>query len=124
MKRSNVEAKLVKDGKALSAKDVEIVVREDKVEMKLKNVKHDQSGTYQIKLSNAQGEGTKNIFINIQGNYFQCSLKLVFMRRDSGPENALKERKKYIKFYILLLKILPKLRLYILFAFFLVYPFS
>ncbi|KAK2728044.1 hypothetical protein QYM36_008501, partial [Artemia franciscana] len=66
LKRSNVEAKLVKDGKALSAKDVEIVVREDKVEMKLKNVKHDQSGTYQIKLSNAQGEGTKNIFINIQ----------------------------------------------------------
>ena len=94
LKRSNVEAKLVKDGKALSAKDVEIVVREDKVEMKLKNVKHDQSGTYQIKLSNAQGEGTKNIFINIQGNYFQCSLKLVFIRRDLGPENALKERKK------------------------------
>lgn len=68
VRKSPVEAKLIKDGKAFGVKEVEIIVQEDKVIMKLKKTVRSASGPHQIKLSNAQGETTKDIFINIQGN--------------------------------------------------------
>lgn len=57
----------MKDGKALPLKDVEIVVGEDKITFKIKKPAHDQSGTYQIKIENAQGEEVKDVFVNMQG---------------------------------------------------------
>lgn len=69
VRQSPVEAKLVKDGKAFGVKDVEIVVMDDKVVMKMKKTARSMSGNYQIKLSNAQGEATKDVFFNIQGTY-------------------------------------------------------
>ena len=71
-RKSPVEAKLLKDGKAIGVKDVEIIVQDDKVVMKLKKPTRSVSGPYQIKLSNAQGESTKEVEFNIQGitNHF------------------------------------------------------
>ena len=63
-----MEAKLVRDGKAVSSKDVEIVIQDDKLVMKLKKPVRANSGQYQIKMSNGQGEGNKDIMINVQGN--------------------------------------------------------
>lgn len=67
---SAVEAKLVKDGKPLPLKEVEIVVSEDKVTYRIKKPTRAQSGNYDLKLSNAQGEETKTIPINMQGELF------------------------------------------------------
>lgn len=66
-KQSQVEAKLLKDGKALPLKDVEIVVGEDKITFKIKKPSHDQSGIYQVKISNNQGEEVKDVNVNMQG---------------------------------------------------------
>jgi len=68
-KSSTVEAKLVKDGKAWPLKEVDIVVGEEKVTYKIKKPARNLSGDYEIKLSNAQGESTKVIPINMQGMY-------------------------------------------------------
>ena len=57
----------MKDGKALPLKDVEIVVGEDKITFKIKKPSHDQSGIYQVKISNNQGEEVKDVNINMQG---------------------------------------------------------
>lgn len=65
-KQSPIEAKLVKDGKALSVKDCEVSVKDDKVVFKIKKPSRDQSGPYQIKLSNAQGEDVKDVQITMQ----------------------------------------------------------
>lgn len=62
-------AKLLKDGKPLSSKDVEIIVQEDKIIFNIKKPTHDLSGKYDIQLKNDQGEDTKSININMQGNY-------------------------------------------------------
>ena len=47
-------------------------MQDDKVVMKLKKPTRSVSGPYQIKLSNAQGESTKEVEFNIQGitNHF------------------------------------------------------
>lgn len=66
-KQSQVEAKLLKDGKALPLKDVEIVVGEDKITFKIKKPSRDQSGVYQVKISNNQGEEVNDVNINMQG---------------------------------------------------------
>lgn len=63
-----MEAKLIKDGKVLPLKDVEIIVMEDKVVYNIKRPTHAQSGSYQIKIGNSQGEAVKDISINMQGN--------------------------------------------------------
>jgi len=66
-RKSPVEAKLFKDGKALTPKDgLETVVQDDKVVFKFKKTSRPMSGKYQIKLSNAQGETSKEVYINIQ----------------------------------------------------------
>lgn len=65
-KQSPVDAKLIRDGKPLTAKDVEVAVSDNKVVFKIKKPTRDQSGPYQIKLSNAQGEDVKDVTINIQ----------------------------------------------------------
>lgn len=57
----------MKDGKALPLKDVEIVVGEDKITFKIKKPQHDQTGIYQVKISNGQGEEVKDVFVNMQG---------------------------------------------------------
>lgn len=61
-----MEAKLVKDGKVLPLKDVEIIVREEEVTFKIKKPARDLSGQYQIKLSNGQGEDVKDVNIIMQ----------------------------------------------------------
>lgn len=67
-KQSPVEAKLIKDGKALPLKEVEVIVADDKATFKFKKPARNLSGIYQLKISNAQGEDAKNININMQGN--------------------------------------------------------
>ena len=59
--------KLVKDGKPLTAKDVTVNVADDKVTFTFTKPVNSQSGKYQVKLSNEQGEDTKDININMQG---------------------------------------------------------
>lgn len=57
---------MFKDGKPLSNKDVEIAVKDGKVVFRIKKPSRDQSGPYQIKLSNAQGEDVKDVTIIMQ----------------------------------------------------------
>lgn len=56
----------MKDGKPLPSKDVEVAVKDNKVVFKIKKPTRDQSGPYQIKLSNAQGEDVKDVNITMQ----------------------------------------------------------
>ncbi|XP_037720926.1 twitchin isoform X30 [Drosophila subpulchrella] len=65
-KQTPVEAKLFKDGKPLPVKDVEVAVTDDKVTFKIKKPSRDLSGPYQIKISNGQGEDTKDVQIICQ----------------------------------------------------------
>nr|CAD7586386.1 unnamed protein product [Timema genevievae] len=65
-RQSQVEAKLIKDGKALPLKEVEIIMAEDKATYKFKKPVRELSGQYQLKISNAQGEAVQNIKINMQ----------------------------------------------------------
>ncbi|RZF42380.1 hypothetical protein LSTR_LSTR004188 [Laodelphax striatellus] len=65
-RQTQVEAKLIKDGKPLPLKDVEVVVSEDKATFNIKKPARAQSGKYQIKISNGQGEDVKDIEINMQ----------------------------------------------------------
>lgn len=65
-RQSPLEAKLIKDGKVLPLKDVDVVIADDKVIFKIKKPTRDQSGPYQIKLSNAQGEDVKDVKITMQ----------------------------------------------------------
>lgn len=67
-KQSQVEAKLMKDGKALPLKDVEIIVGEDKITYKIKKPQRESSGIYQIKVGNNQGEEVKDVNIVMQGS--------------------------------------------------------
>lgn len=69
-KQSQVEAKLLKDGKALPLKDVEIVVGEDKITYRIKKPQRESSGIYQIKIGNNQGEEVKDVNIVMQGLYY------------------------------------------------------
>lgn len=66
-KQTAVEAKLLKDGKALPLKEVDVLVQDDKVVFTVKKPSRAQTGIYQIRLGNAQGEDTKDITINMQG---------------------------------------------------------
>lgn len=65
-RQTPVEAKLMKDGKPLPIKEVEVVVDTDKIIFKVKKPSRDQSGQYQIKLSNGQGEDLKDVTLNMQ----------------------------------------------------------
>ncbi|CAG9796113.1 unnamed protein product [Diatraea saccharalis] len=65
-RQTPVEAKLWKDGKALPIKEVEAVVEQEKVLFKIKKPTREGSGKYQIKLSNAQGEDSKDVTITMQ----------------------------------------------------------
>lgn len=65
-RQTPVEAKLIKDGKVLPAKDVDVIVTDDKVTFKIKKPARDLSGPYQIKLSNGQGEDVKDVKITMQ----------------------------------------------------------
>ena len=65
-KQTPVDAKLLKDGKQIPNKDIEIIVSDNKVVFKLKKASRDLSGKYQIKLSNGQGEDTKDVDIIMQ----------------------------------------------------------
>lgn len=56
----------MRDGKPIPNKDLEVTVKDDKVIFKLKKPSRDQSGPYQIKLSNAQGEDVKDVKITMQ----------------------------------------------------------
>lgn len=67
-KQSQVEAKLMKDGKVLPLKDVEVVVGEDKITYKIKKPQRELSGVYQIKIGNNQGEEVKDVNIVMQGS--------------------------------------------------------
>ncbi|KAK7065507.1 Immunoglobulin like [Halocaridina rubra] len=65
-KLSKVEAKLLKDGKPIGVKDVEIDVQDKKVVYTIKKPSRDQSGKYVIKMSNKAGESTKEVRLNMQ----------------------------------------------------------
>ena len=56
----------MKDGKALPLKDVEVIVGEDKITYKIKKPTRDQSGVYQLKIGNGQGEEIKDVNIVMQ----------------------------------------------------------
>ena len=51
----------------LQLKEVEVVVLEDRIDFKYKKPARELSGQYQLRVSNAQGEDVKDIFINFQG---------------------------------------------------------
>lgn len=65
-RQTPIEAKLLKDGKILPNKEVEAVVEQEKVLFKIKKPTREGSGKYQIKLSNAQGEDSKDVNIVMQ----------------------------------------------------------
>lgn len=65
-KQSPIEAKLVRDGKTLPTKDVDVQISDNKVTFKIKKPTRDQSGQYQIKIGNAQGEDVKDVKLTIQ----------------------------------------------------------
>lgn len=65
-RQTPLEAKLVKDGKALGPKDVDIVIGDNKVSFKIKKPARELSGPYEIKLSNGQGEDSKAVQIIMQ----------------------------------------------------------
>ena len=61
-----MEGKIIKDGKFLPLKEVDVVVGENKVTYKFKKPARELSGMYQIKLSNGQGEDIKDVNIIMQ----------------------------------------------------------
>jgi len=65
-RQTPVEGKLIHNGKVLQLKEVEVVVLEDRVDFKYKKPARELSGKYTIKISNAQGEDTREVFINFQ----------------------------------------------------------
>ncbi|XP_013109098.2 twitchin isoform X22 [Stomoxys calcitrans] len=65
-KQTPVEAKLMKDGKPIPVKDVEVAITDDKVTFKIKRPTREMSGPYQIKLSNGQGDDVKDVKIICQ----------------------------------------------------------
>jgi hypothetical protein len=52
----------------LTAKDVEAIVHDDKIVFNIRKPAHALSGNYQIQLKNDQGQDTKDVYINMQGN--------------------------------------------------------
>lgn len=67
-RQTPIEAKLFKDGKALPVKELEVSITEDKVVFTIRKPARGLTGKYQMKLSNGQGEDSKDVFINMQGN--------------------------------------------------------
>lgn len=65
-KQTPVEGKLLKDGKPLSSKECEVTVKDNVVVFKIKKPSRDQSGPYEIKLSNGQGDDIKPVTIIMQ----------------------------------------------------------
>lgn len=71
----------MKDGKPLPLKEVEVVVSEDKITFKIKKPSRDQSGMYQVKIGNSQGEEVHDVNINMQGKRTDDSLGFHGARR-------------------------------------------
>lgn len=65
-RQTPIEAKLIKDGKVLPLKDVDVVIGDDKITFKIKKPAREQSGVYQIKVENGQGDATKDVNIVMQ----------------------------------------------------------
>lgn len=105
-KQTPIEAKLIKDGKPMPIKDVEVIVGEDKVTFKIKKPSRDQSGPYEIKLSNGQGEDVKKVKINMQGKLIFIKLritvidcnKIYFYRRRSNTTSRCGSQGNFPKF--------------------------
>lgn len=55
---------------------------EDKITFKIKKPQHDQSGNYQIKIGNAQGEEVQDVFVNMQGNHRRFAYITHFFKID------------------------------------------
>lgn len=66
----------MKDGKPLTAKDVEVIVHDDKIIFNIKKPAHSLSGKYQIQLKNNQGEDVKDVNINMQGINIMLKIKI------------------------------------------------
>lgn len=75
-RQTPVEAKLIKDGKPL--KEVEVSVTDEKIVFTVRKPARGLSGKYQIKLSNGQGEDSKDIHINMQGEISVSPTSLMF----------------------------------------------
>ncbi|XP_047491377.1 twitchin-like isoform X5 [Penaeus chinensis] len=63
---SKVDAKLLKGGKPIPMKEVEVNIQDKKVTYTIKKPSRDQSGKYTIKMSNKAGESSKEVKINMQ----------------------------------------------------------
>jgi hypothetical protein len=101
-RQSPVVGKILKDGKPLTAKDVTVSVADDKVTFTFTKPANSQSGKYQIKLSNEQGEDTKDININMQGrlsitSLFVCREKCIHQQNSLQTLRALLKRSIYIE---------------------------
>lgn len=69
-KQSDLVPKLTKNGIPVSPKDVEIVVKEDKIQIIFKKPGRDDSGKYDFNLSNSQGEAKVPLnvaFVDVPG---------------------------------------------------------
>ncbi|KAJ6635132.1 Titin [Pseudolycoriella hygida] len=65
-KQTPIEALLMKDGKPLPSKEVEVQVMDGKIVFTIPKPTRDHSGPYQIKLSNGQGNDVKDVKITLQ----------------------------------------------------------
>lgn len=63
---SKVDAKLLRGGKPIPMKEVEVNIQDKKVTYTIKKPSRDQSGKYTIKMSNKAGESSKEVKINMQ----------------------------------------------------------
>lgn len=65
-RQTPIEAKLIKDGKVLPIKEVDVLIGDDKITFKIKKPARELSGPYQIRLANGQGEDVKDVKIIMQ----------------------------------------------------------
>ena len=97
---SKVDAKLLKNGKPLQLKEVDVTVRDKEVHYLLKKPSRDQTGKFTVRMQNAAGQSNKDININMQD-------------KPSAPQNvqvslSFKNKKVSIIFIDLLTEILKK----------------
>lgn len=64
---SDVVAKLLRNGKPVLSKDVDVAIRQDKIVLTFKRTTRDNADQYQILIGNAEGDAKKDININFIG---------------------------------------------------------
>lgn len=69
-KVSDITSKLLRNGKPVMAKDIEVVVKSDKVVITFKKPPREASGDYELCLGNATGEDKMKLNFNFIGKVF------------------------------------------------------